>query len=260
VIAKDTSGIVESIRQLRVARKGAVKARSAAQNALTGVIVSAPDELRHQLTRRKTTREQATLCLRLRPDQARLHEPAQAAKATLRSLARRIAALDTEIDLLDRQLEPLVAQAAPRTIALLGIGTDHAGQLLTTAGQNIDRLKSEASFAALCAANPIPVSSGRTNRHRINYGGDRDANRALHMIAVYRLRYCPRSRAYADRRQAGDKTKTEIIRCLKRYIAREVYYTLRADLLSTATPPRQPRQTVAITCGTGPIGTTVSTT
>ena len=110
-----------------------------------------------------------------------------------------------------------------------------------TAGQNIERLRHEAAFAALCAASPIPVSSGRTDRHRLNYGGDRDANRALHMIAVCRLRYCERTRAYAARRTAEGKTKTEIIRCLKRYIARELYHALVADLLAAARHPATAR-------------------
>ena len=113
-------------------------------------------------------------------------------------IARRIGALDREIADLDRQLEPARRAAAPRTIQLLGISTGHAGQLLVTAGQNIDRLRGEGAFAALCGASPIPASSGKTTRHRLNYGGDRQANRALHLIAVCRLRYCPRTRAYAN--------------------------------------------------------------
>jgi transposase len=217
VIAKETTGIVEAIRQLRVARAGAVKARSAALNALTGLIVTAPEQLRQQLSVRKTTRARATLCARLRPNQARLHDPVHAAKAALRSLARRVIDLDAEIDLLDRQLKQLVATAAPVTTARVGVSTGHAGSLLVTAGQNIERLRHEASFAALCGASPIPVSTGRSDRHRLNYGGDRDANRALHLIAVCRLRHCKRTRAYAERRTAEGKTKTEIIRCLKRY-------------------------------------------
>jgi hypothetical protein len=124
----------------------------------------------------------------------------------------------------------LVARAAPRTIARLGIKTDHAGQLLVTAGQNVQRLRSEQAFAHLCAADPIPASSGQTTRHRLNPGGDRAANSALHMIAVVRLRYCPRTRAYAARRTAEGLSKREVVRCLKRYIAREVYHSLRADL------------------------------
>ena len=118
-IPKQTDGIVEAIRQLRVARDSAVKARTAALNQLTELIVTAPDELREQLRQRKTTRGKATLCARLRPDLDRLHEPLQAAKLALRSLARRIAELDREIAALDAQLKPLVAAAAPRTTQLL---------------------------------------------------------------------------------------------------------------------------------------------
>jgi len=260
VIAKDTTGIVEAIRQLRVARDGAVKARSAALNALDGLTVSAPDELREHLVTRKTTRGRATVCSRLRPDQARLHEPIHAAKAALRSLARRVINLDAEIATLDRQLKQLVAAAAPTTTARVAVSTGHAGTLLVTAGQNIQRLRSEASFASLCGASPIPVSTGRTDRHRLSYGGNRDANRALHMIAVCRLRYCERTRAYAERRTAEGKTKTEIIRCLKRYIARELYHALLADLAPTPGAPRRPDPIISVTCGAGPIGRTIRTT
>src|SRR4051794_16601574 len=164
VVAKDTSGIVEAIRQLRVVRDGAVKARSAALNALGGLIVTAPEDLRRQLTARKGTRARARRCERLRPDPRRLREPEQAAKAALRSLARRIAELDGEIKLLDQQLDQLVAEAAPITINRVAVGTRHAATLLVTAGQNIERLRHEPSFAALCAASPVPVSDGSAER------------------------------------------------------------------------------------------------
>ena len=113
---------------------------------------------------------------------------------------------------------------------------------------------------ALCGASPIPVSTGRTDRHRLNYGGDRDANRALHMIAVCRLRYCQRTRAYAERRTAQGKTKTEIIRCLKRYIAREPYHALVEDLLQQPDSSRRHDPTISISCGAGPIGHSITTT
>jgi transposase len=163
------------------------------------------------------------VCARLRPDPARLADPIQAAKLALRAVAERAQLLDRQARDLDRQLARLVARAAPHTTGLLGISTAHAGQLLVTAGQNLDRLGSEAAFTHLCAADPIPASSGKTTRHRLNPGGDRDANTALHLIAVVRLRYCPRTRAYAARRTTQGLSKREIIRCLKRYIAREVY-------------------------------------
>jgi transposase len=143
-----------------------------------------------------------------------------------------LVAIRCEIAELDTQLTPLVAAAAPRTTGLLGISTGHAGQLLLTVGQNIDRLHSEGAFAALCDASPIPVASGKRGRYRLNPGGDRQANRALHLIAVCHLRFCPRTRAYAERGTTEGMTKKEIMRCLKRYIAREVYATRRDDLRS----------------------------
>jgi transposase len=248
VIPKHTSGVVESIRVLRVARESAMKARTAATLQLGDLIITAPQPLRDRLARRKTLRGKASICARFRRSVGDLRDPHHAAKLALRSIAQRISSLDREIAELDRELEQLVKQAAPRTIQLLGISTRHAGQLLTTAGENIDRLKGESSFAALCGASPIPASSGKTSRHRLNPGGNRDANRALHLIAVVRLRYCPRTRAYAQRRAREGKSKREIIRCLKRYIAREVYNTLLADLTALS-PSAPPRSITAIHCG-----------
>ena len=167
-IPKQTDGIVEAIRLLRVGRESAVKSRSAATVQLGGLIITAPRELRDQLSRRKTLRGKAALCRRWRPANHELAKPTHAAKFALRSVARRISALDDEIAQLDRLLEQLVRIAAPRTIQLLGISTGHAGRLFVSAGQNIDRLHSEASFAALCDASPVPASSGKTTRHRLN--------------------------------------------------------------------------------------------
>lgn len=229
-VPKQTNGIVEAIRQLSVARSGALKARTAALHQLDDLLITAPERLRSELRQGRTLRARAALCLQLRPDSTRLHEPLQAAKLALRSLARRVRHLDHEIAELDRQLDQLVQAAAPRTVQLLGVGTQNASQLLITAGQNIDRLHGEAAFAKICGAAPIQASSGRTNRHRLDYGGDRQANRALHMIAVCRLRYCDRTRTYAAKRQTDGLNKREILRCLKRYIARETYHTLCADL------------------------------
>lgn len=125
-----------------------------------------------------------------------------------------------------------MACAAPRTLSLLGVGPDHAAQLLITAGGNPEGLRSEA-FAALCAASPIPASSGKTNRHRLNPAGDRDANRALYMIIVPRLRYCPDTQAYINRRIAEGLTKPEAIRCVKRGVARQ---TNRGEPIPSALP------------------------
>ncbi len=258
-IPKQSDGIVESIRLLRDARERAVKSRTAATLQLGGLIITAPQELRDQLKRRKTLRGKAALCRRFRPTPDELATPSQAAKFALRSIARRLSALDDEITDLDRQLEALVRTAAPRTTQLLGISTGHAGRLLVTAGQNIDRLHGEAAFAALCGASPVPASSGKTTRHRLNYGGDRQANRTLHLIAVCRLRHCQRTRAYTRRRTAEGTTKREILRCLKRYIAREVYTTLHADL-TDLDQARRPTRTTTIICDAGPIGITTRRT
>jgi transposase len=226
---KDTTGIVEAVRQLHVARAGAVQARTAALNQLDDLLVTAPAELRQELTA-KTLKGKASQCAAWQLDGNRLAEPVQAARSALRSIARRIRSLSDEIRTLERQLSTLVKQAAPKTLKLTGVGPVHAAQMLVTAGQNIERLTGEAAFAHMCAAAPIPASSGKTERHRLNHGGNRAANRSLHMIAVVRLRYCTRTRDYSARRASEGKSKQEIIRCLKRYIAREIYYTLRSDL------------------------------
>lgn len=244
-VPKQTDGIVEAIRLLRVARHSAVKSRSAALVQVRDLIITAPQEIRDQLCFRKTLRGKVTVCARFRPSGRELRSPSQAAKFALRSTAQRARALDQEIAALDRELEQLVAAAAPRTVQLLGISTGHAGQLLVPAGQNIERPHGGSSFSMLCGASPIPASSGKTSRQRLNYGGDRQANRALHLIAVCRLRYCERTRTYAKRQTA--EGQREIIRCLKRYIVREVFNSLRADLADTAQP--RPMVSTTIICG-----------
>ena len=148
----------------------------------------------------------------------------------LRALARRWQAPQAEIDDLDAQLTPLVTAAAPELVTLPGIGVDTAGQLLVTAGDNPDRLCSEASFARLCGAAPVPVSSGRTDRHRLHRGGDRQANSALWRIALVRMGCHQPTKDYVARRTAEGKTKTEILLCLKRYIAREAYPLLAVPI------------------------------
>jgi transposase len=254
-VPKDTTTIVESIRVLRIARDGAIKARTAALNQLKDLITTAPEQLRAGL-RGKTLRAVAAEAARLRPDTTRLADPTQATKTALRSVATRVVDLTAEIKTLDAQLRCLVAAAAPRTLALFAVSTQHAAQLLITAGGNPHRLRSEAAFAALCAANPIPASSGKTTRHRLNPAGDRDANATLHMIAVLRMRWDPPTRDYVARRTKDGLSKREIIRCLKRYIARQAYHAITADLASVASarPPqarctseRQPAERAAAT-------------
>ena len=227
-LPKRRDGIVEAIRVLRGVRAGAVKARTAAVNQLKAAVVTAPTVVREPLDGLSTARQVAA-CARLRPDPGQLADPVQATKAALRAVAGRILALEQEIKLADQRLDQLVGQAAPQTLGLLAIGVEHAGQLLVTAGDNPERLRGEAAFAHLCGAAPIPASSGRTQRHRLHRGGDRDANRALHLAVVVRMRYCSRTRAYVERRTKEGLSKPEIMRCVKRYLAREVYHAILAD-------------------------------
>jgi transposase len=244
---KTRTGDVESVRALRVARTGAVRARAKALTQLKALIVTAPEDLRTQLAGLDGSRLVAT-CARLRPARhepptpsphakrpprpGRLVDPTAATKRALSSIAQRIGILDTEIAELDDDLHTLLTPLAPTLLALQGVGLDVAGQLLTTAGDNPQRLRSEAAFAHLCGAAPIPASSGKTaNRHRLNRGGDRAANAALYRIVLCRLRWDPTTRAYVDRRTKQGRSKAEIIRCLKRYIAREIYTAIRTDLI-----------------------------
>jgi transposase len=228
--AKDSTGIVESIRQLTVARTGATKARTAALCQFRDLVITAPAPIRENLAVRRTLESKARLCVRTRPNPGTPTNPVNAAKVALRSVARRIQHLAEEIKELDARLKGLIAIAAPGTLRRLGLGTHNTTTLLTAAGENIERFSSEASFAHLCGVAPIPATSGRTRRHRLNHAGNRQANRALHMIAIVRLLYCGRTQAYMERRLTEGKTKREVLRCLKRYLVREIYRTLRADL------------------------------
>jgi transposase len=221
---KSADGRVEMIRTLRSARRSAVKARSQAANQLQGFVVTAPEELRQRL-RELTTKKLVSVAARMRPGKD-LDDVQTATKFALRSVARRYQALSQEIAELDAQLDRLVAEAAPELISLPAVGTDHAATLLLTVGDNPERLGSEASFASLCGVSPVEASSGKVVRHRLNRGGNRDANRSLHLICVVRMRVDERTRRYVARRTAEGKSKQEIMRCLKRYIAREVYRVL----------------------------------
>jgi transposase len=230
-IPKTRDGRVEAIRTLRLARRSAIKARTQAINQLKAVVLTGPADLRLTLAG-QTTRELLASCRRLRSATGplgALPDPVLAAtKTTLRRLARRIAALTEEIEGLDADLRPLVSATAPALMTVYGVGAEVAAQLLTTAGDNPDRLHSEAAFAQLCGTAPLPASSGRTTRYRLNRGGDRHANYALHIIALVRLSSHPPTQAYAARRRAEGLSKPEIIRCLKRYIAREIHHALIA--------------------------------
>lgn len=226
--AKAGDGRVEAIRALRLARRSAMKARTQAANQLHALLITAPDGLRTAL-RGLSTAALVGTAARLRPS-ACLQTPQAATKLALRSIARRYQALTHEITALDQHLDDLVGKAAPALLAIKGVGTDTAGALLVAAGDNPERLRSEGAFAHLCGVAPVPASSGKTQRYRLNRGGNRDANRALYLLAIGRLRWDARTRTYADKRTQAGKTKPEIIRCLKRYLAREVYHALLSSL------------------------------
>jgi transposase len=223
-VPKERGGVVEAIRVLRVARRSAVKARTQVINQVRALLVTAPAVLRERLAGLGRGALVDKLA-RSRPG-AELSDPLVATRWALRRLARHHQVLDIEVVELDAQLGVLVARAAPAVVGLNGVGTDTAGQLLVTAGGNPDRMRSEAAFAHLAGAAPIPASSGRVHRHRLNRGGDRQANNALYVIALSRMRHDPRTQAYVARRIREGLSKREIIRCLKRYIAREIYRAL----------------------------------
>jgi transposase len=222
---KSRTGHVEALRNLRVARRCAISHRADCVRRMKTLVITAPEPLRGHL-RHLPTRELIATCAALRPDPARISRPDQAAKAALRSLARHHNQLTEQITELDTYIHPLVAAINPQLLELNGVGADVAGQLLVTAGQNPQRIHSEAAFAMLCGVAPIPASSGQTHRHRLNRGGDRQANAAIHRVVICRLRWDPRTRAYMTRRTTQGLTKQDIIRCLKRLIARELYYAL----------------------------------
>jgi transposase len=220
------TGIVEALRALHTVRASAVKARTATMNELHALLVTAPAELRDRL-RGLSAAHLVDACAGLRPGQVTA-DPERATKHALRHLARRYRCLTEEITQVEAQLHPLVEQACPALLAVHGVGYETATQLLITIGDNPSRLTTEAAFAALCGVAPIPASSGKTHRHRLSRGGDRQANRALYLISRTRMASCPKTRAYVQRRTQEGLSKQDIIRCLKRYIARQVYRVLAA--------------------------------
>jgi transposase len=227
--AKTRDGNVEAMRVLRVARSSARKAL----NQMRSIISTAPDQIRSELRDLNVYRllERASA---YRPGSRR--DVASLTKLSLRTLARRALALEAEIADIDVILKELVADTAPELLARVGIGVDSATALLVAAGDNPGRLRNEATFAHLCGVAPLDASSGKHERHRLNRGGDRQANSALWHIVITRMVYDPRTRDYIDRRTKEGLTKKEAFRCLKRYIAREVYNHLPHDQLAIDSP------------------------
>jgi transposase len=225
-LAKASTGNVEALRALLVAKRSARSMRISTVVRLRHLMFTAPDELRQRF---------ATLSVKaLVNETARQHprpdgDPVVHATETAAvTLARRVQGFDAELELLDRQIEPLVRATAPALLDIYGCGFDTAATLLTAAGDNAARIRSEAAWAKLCGAAPIPAMSGKSNgRFRLNRGGNRQANHALWRIVLTRLgQHEPRTVAYMNRRLAEGKSKRYIIRCLKRYVAREVFRAL----------------------------------
>lgn len=236
--AKINTGPVESLRMLKVQHDSAVKQRTATINQMHQLRVTAPAELREQLNG-LTKHTMPARCVRFRVDATQLGDPVQAAKKALRGLGRRVLALSEEIDDLAADITALTQAIAPTTCAALGAGPQSVAQLLITIGEHPERFRSEAAFAALCGVSPIPASSGKTQRHRLNRGGDRQANSALHMITLCRLAHHPPTKAYIAARSQDGKSDPHLRRKLKRYLARELFTHLRNDLQQLNNPEQQ---------------------
>ena len=225
VTPKLADGQIESLRLLKIVRDTAVKSRSTAIIALKATLVTAPAELRAVLEP-LTDFKLITACSELQAVDD-LADPDNAIRHVLRALTRRWLALHEEIKIHTRHLKTITRAAAPELLDRFGIGYDIAAEMLVTAGDNADRIRSEAAFAKLCGACPIPTGSGKTNgRHRLNRGGNRQANAALYRAVIVRMRWHEPTIAYVARRTSEGLSKREIIRCLKRYVAREVYQLL----------------------------------
>lgn len=233
-IPKTADGTVEMIRTVKVAKDVAVKARTSAMITLKQVLVNAPPELREEL-QPLTKMALIRRCAALRPGP--VTTITSAAKHALRAIARRWLDLDTEITAHEKLLTSLTSAAAPDLAAAFAVGPDTAAEMLIAAGDNPERIRSEPAFARLCGVAPIPASSGLTTRHRLNRGGHRQANAALYRVVIVRMQHHDATKAYVARRTAEGKTKAEIIRCLKRLLARELWAAMRP--LRTAPQPRQ---------------------
>jgi transposase len=222
---KGRDGAVEAIRALMVAKRSARSERVQTINQARALVLTGPDDLRTRFARHTAAGLVSGLAsLRPRPGST----VGYATRIALRELGRRAEFLDGQLERLDELIAPLVAARAPGLLALHGVGPDTAALLLVAAGDHPERLRSEAAWAHLCAAAPIPASSGKVTRHRLNPGGDRQANHALWRIVLTRMSAHPPTLIYVERRTKEGLSKKEVIRCLKRYVAREVYRHLRA--------------------------------
>jgi transposase len=225
-VPKTADGASEMVRQIKIARDTAVKARSAAIITLKTLIVNAPGELREALEP-LTDRKLIDRCAALQAGE--IVDPTASVKHALRALATRWLSLSAEIGDHDEALDTITLAAAPTLREAFGIGPDSAAEMMIVAGDNPERVRSEGAFAKLCGACPIPASSGVTNRHRLFRGGHRQANAALYRIVIVRMRWHQPTIDYVTRRTAEGLSKKDIIRCLKRFVAREIYNALIDD-------------------------------
>jgi transposase len=228
---KIKTGAVEAIRMIKVPRDVAVKDRTRAYSQLRDLITTAPAPVHDQLIK-LSGKKRVAKALLMHPDPDRINEPLHAARHALRAIARRIRSLDAEITEADKLLTHLVKKTCPTLLAMRQVGPQSAARMVITAGENIDRMSTEAAFAKLTGVAPLPASSGKTNRHRLNRGGDRQANSALYMIVTGRMKNHPETLAYVQRRRAEGRSNPEIIRCLKRHLARSIYRALKTDLMT----------------------------
>ena len=234
---KSRNGDVEAIRVLMVARRSAGSERIATLNQLRHLCFTADHQVRGRFERLSVGALTAqAAALRPRPSDMVRYSTLLA----MRTLARRVAYLDDELDNLAVVIRPLVARTAPRLLGMHGVGYDVAAKLLVAAGDNPDRLRNEAAFAHLCGVAPLEASSGKTRRHRLNRGGDRQANNALYHVVITRMSSHPATKAYVARRRAEGKSTGEIVRILKRYVAREAFKHLRPDELMIPSQAGQP--------------------
>lgn len=224
---KSADGAVEMIRQLKIAHDSAVTDRSAAMVTMKAMLVHGSDELRRE-TSRKSQIMLARHLAALRP--RTLASPDDALRHSLRSLARRWQQLDAEAKELSSMIAQLVVDTAPQLLEQFGIGVDTAAEILIVVGDNPERIRSEAAFAKLAGISPVPTGSGMTSgRHRVNHGGHRQLNAAIYRTVIVRMRFHEPTVAYVARRTAEGKSKREIIRCLKRYVIREVYHLIKTN-------------------------------
>ena len=226
-VPKSHDGPVEALRTLKLVQRSANKARTMALNQLRNLVVTAPDAVRARLRGLSRADLLATCAaFRISADDDSL---AAIIRLSLRELAQRVVHLDDQLHRCEQRLRRLTAALAPQLLAIKGVGPDVASTLLITAGDNPARLCNEKSFASLCGTSPLQASSGKQTRHRLNRGGDRQANAALWRIAIVRMATDQRTRDYVSRRLAEGKNKPEIIRCIKRYIAREIYHAITCN-------------------------------